>query len=61
MSVRHVLLVGGPDSLPFWGGDMGFVRGDAQECGGVHMGLLRQMMGKRVVRQEDRTRRKVAA
>ena len=33
-SVRHVLSSGGPDSPPFWGGDLSFVRGDVQESGG---------------------------
>ena len=61
MSVRHVFSGRGPGSLHFWGGDMGFVRGDAQKCGGVHMGLLGQIMGKRVVRQEDGTWRNVAS
>ena len=34
MSVRHVLSSSGPESLPLWGGDLGFVRGDVQEDGG---------------------------
>ena len=36
-SVRHVLSGGGPGSPPFWGGDLGFDRGDVQEArGGTH-------------------------
>ena len=33
-SVCHVLSSGGAVSPPFWGGDLGFVRGDVQEAGG---------------------------
>ena len=38
-SVRHVLLIGDPDSPPFWGGDLVFVRGDVQESGGGALGF----------------------
>ena len=31
-SVHHILLRGGPDSPPFWVGDLGFVRSGVQEA-----------------------------
>ena len=39
-SVCHVLSSGGPVSPPFWGGDLGFVRGDAKEDIGGSRGFI---------------------
>ena len=38
-SVLHVLSSGGPVSPNFWGGDLGFVRGDVQEARRVSCGF----------------------
>ena len=45
-SVRHVLSSGGPGSPPFWGGDLGFVRGDVQEAGGGTRGFPKVYNGE---------------
>ena len=40
-NAHHVLSSSGPDSPPFWGGNLGFVRGDVQEAGGGTRGFLK--------------------
>ena len=38
-SFRNVLSGGGPRSINFWGGDLGFVEGDVLEAGGAARGF----------------------
>ena len=41
-SVCHVSSGGDTGSPPFWGGDLGFVRGDVQEDGGGTCGVTKE-------------------
>ena len=40
-SVHNVLLVGGPGSITFWGGDLGFLEAMSRNMEGVHVVFLK--------------------
>ena len=55
VSVSNILSVSGSGNVNFWGGDLGFFRGNVQEDGGGACGVTQKGEGKDVQAAEGRT------